>query len=74
MTKTTDLTRWYFSVNWHVPVSSPVDGTINWELNSRDCDILLPSDVENPAEYIRMSGRDDCMDIISYEDFSTTAD
>lgn len=73
MTATQQFTRWYYSFNYYVPTTYPGKTEIVWELNSQDCEILIPSDIQDPAEYLRQDGYSDCRDVISYEDFTTVS-
>ena len=73
MTTTQQLTRWYYTFNYYVPTTCPGETEIVWELLSKDCEILIPSDVQDPAEYLRQDGHLDCRDVISYEDFTTVS-
>jgi hypothetical protein len=73
MTGTQQLTRWYYTLNYYVPITYPDKTEIVWELCSKDCEILLPSDVQDPAEYLRQDGYYDARDVISYEDFTTVS-
>ena len=73
MTATQQHTRWHYTFNYYVPTTYPGKTEIVWELNSQDCEILLPRDVQDPAEYLRQDGHLDCRDVISYEDFTTVS-
>ena len=73
MTSTQQLTRWRYSFNYYVPTTYPGKTEIVWELLSNNYEILLPSDVQDPAEYLRETGYLDCRDVISYEDFTTVS-
>jgi hypothetical protein len=74
MTASQQHTRWYYTLNYYVPATYPGKDGISWILESRHCEILLPCDAEDPAEFLRQEGYSDARDEVSYADFTTTPD
>jgi hypothetical protein len=70
MTTQSDYKHWDYHQVRYVPVTPKGGGEIKWEERLDLRDIYLPADVEDPADYLLESSKNEFREYIEYRHFT----
>lgn len=70
MNSNTYYKHWFYTQVRYVPTTPPGGGDIHWEERLEHRDIYLPADVEDPAEYLEESAKNEFREYLEYRYFT----